>query len=75
MTSNEFAQLRKELGLTQAELAAIMGSTQPSIARIESGERQPTKILAAFIRYIAAHAADLSVDQLQGGRGENIRTH
>lgn len=55
MTSDEFRRLRISLGLTQAELADIMGMTQPAVARIESGERKPTKLHAAFLRFIAAH--------------------
>lgn len=54
MTSAEFRALRLALGLTQAELGEIMGMLPTNIARIESGDRQPTKIQAAFIRFIAA---------------------
>lgn len=49
MTSAEFRAARLRLGLTQAELAEIMGMGQPQIALIESGRRQPTKIHAAFM--------------------------
>jgi ribosome-binding protein aMBF1 (putative translation factor) len=35
-------RLRKEAGLTQAELAARMGTTQSSIARMEGGGTRPT---------------------------------
>ena len=52
MTSQEFAQIRKELGLTQKELAAIMGCEFQAISRIER-ERQPTRLQAAFLRFIA----------------------
>ena len=48
MTSAEFYAARLRLGLTQAELGKIMGMSQPGIARLESGERQPTKIQSAF---------------------------
>jgi len=54
MTSEEFTALRRQLGLTQAELGELMGLAQPHIARIESGARLPTKIQAAFIRHIFA---------------------
>lgn len=56
MTSDQFRQLRQSLGLTQAELAEIMGIDQQNICRIET-ERQPTRIQAAFIRYIEKHRA------------------
>ena len=54
MTSEEFRQIRLRLGLTQAELADLMGTHAQHISRIECGDRQPTRLLAAFIRYIAA---------------------
>jgi len=53
MTSEEFKELRLQLGLTQAELGELMSIAQPHIARIESGARQPTKIQAAFLKHLA----------------------
>ena len=53
MTSEEFRQIRRQLGLTQAELADLMGTYAQHISRIET-YRQPTKQQAAFIRHIAA---------------------
>ena len=53
MTSTEFRQVRLRLGLTQAELADLMGTRPQHISRIET-DRQPTRLHAAFIRYIAA---------------------
>ena len=58
MNSQQFAQLREKLGITQAELARIMGVRRDHIWRIESGERQPTKIQAAFLRYIHSSKKD-----------------
>ena len=37
----QIACRRIEKGLTQAELAKKVGTSQPSIARLESGEREP----------------------------------
>ena len=54
MTSEEFRQIRRQLGLTQAELADLMGTHAQHISRIECGDRQPTRLHAAFIRHIAA---------------------
>ena len=54
MTSEEFRATRLRLGLTQAELAALMGTYAQHISRIECGDRQPTRQQAAFVRYIAA---------------------
>lgn len=53
MTSEQFRTLRLRLGLTQAELADLMGTRAQHISRIET-DRQPTRLHAAFIRYIAA---------------------
>ena len=54
MTSEEFRTIRHRLGLNQTELADIMGTYAQHISRIERGDRQPTKLQAAFLRYIAA---------------------
>ena len=54
MTSAEFRAIRDRLGLSQAELGRIMGMLPREISRIECGDRAPTRLHAAFIRYIAA---------------------
>ena len=51
MSGEEFAAIRRSLGLTQAELGRIMGMRFQSISRIETATG-PTKIQEAFIRYI-----------------------
>ncbi|MBI4771099.1 MAG: helix-turn-helix transcriptional regulator [Chloroflexi bacterium] len=38
----QVASLRIQRGLTQAQLAALAGTTQSSIARLESGSRLPS---------------------------------
>ena len=50
MTSDEFREARKELGLTQHQLADLIGLHQTSIARIETGASKPTKVHAASMR-------------------------
>ena len=49
MTSEEFRQIRRQLGLNQTELAARLGMTQPMVSRIERGEREPTNQQGAAI--------------------------
>ncbi len=44
-------QARERVGLTQAELAARIGSTQPAVARLEAGGNTPS---FATLRRIAA---------------------
>jgi DNA-binding XRE family transcriptional regulator len=46
----QIARLRIERGLTQAQLAALVGTKQPSIARFERGDSEPT---LAFLRKLA----------------------
>ncbi len=48
----EMIGARHRAGLTQAELAARMGTTQPVIARLESGRTLPS------MKTIARYAAD-----------------
>ena len=50
---------RAEVGLTQAELAARAGMTQPQLSRLESGGATPTVPLLA--RLAAALDADLDI--------------
>ena len=52
MTSEEFRATRIQLGLTQAELASLMGTYAQHISRIESGDRQPTRQQAAALRLV-----------------------
>ena len=49
MTSEQFRQIRRQLGLNQTELADRLGMTQPMVSRIERGEREPTNQQGAAI--------------------------
>lgn len=51
--------LREEAGLTQGDVAARMGTSQPVIARLEAGGRDPR--LSTLERYAGALGADLEV--------------
>jgi len=46
----QIARLRIRRGLTQAQLAAMVGTRQPSIARLENGNSTPN---LSFLRRIA----------------------
>ena len=61
-------QLRHDSGLTQAELADRMGTTQSAIARMEGGGTRPT--LETLEKLATAVGADLVV-----GVGENLSEH
>lgn len=58
-------RLRRDAGLTQAELAERMGTTQSAIARMEGGGTRPR--LETLEKLAAAVGADLVV-----GVGENL---
>jgi UDP-N-acetylglucosamine 1-carboxyvinyltransferase len=63
------AKLREDRGMTQAELAKKVGSTQSVIARIEKGEQNlSTKTLAGLSK-----ALDREIMTLSKGSGLNFR--
>jgi len=51
-------RLRKELGLTQEQLAAKVGCSQPTIFGIESGRDQPSLKLALAIADVLGSTVD-----------------
>ena len=57
--AEEVANLRKERKLTQLELAALVGTTQSAIARLESGGRPPR--IDTLLKIAAALGCDLVV--------------
>ena len=46
---NNLADIRKEKGLSQADLAKIVGVSRNTISSIETGQYQPTAKLALLI--------------------------
>lgn len=52
-------RLREQMGLTQAEVASLLGTSQPVIARLEGGGRDPR--LSTVQRYARVVGADLVV--------------
>ncbi len=46
---NNLADVRKEKGLSQAELAKLVGVSRNTISSIETGQYQPTAKLALLI--------------------------
>jgi len=63
--SEQVREARERAGITQAELAARIGSTQPAIARLEAGGVTPN--LATLRRIAAALSLELVV-QLRARR-------
>jgi transcriptional regulator with XRE-family HTH domain len=56
---------RTEHGLSQSELGRMVGMRQPHIARLESGEHEPS--LSTLARLSTALGLDFSVDVKPGG--------
>jgi ribosome-binding protein aMBF1 (putative translation factor) len=58
--ADRVAERRRELGLSQHDLATLTGTTQSAIARLESGQRPPR--IDTLLRIASALDADLVVD-------------
>ncbi len=65
--ARELIAARARAGLTQAELAARMGTTQSAIARLESGGRLPS--MKTLIRYAEATGTRPVVKLVAAGEG------
>jgi transcriptional regulator with XRE-family HTH domain len=61
--AGQVADRRKERGLSQADLAALVGTTQSAIARLESGGRPPR--IDTLLRIANALDADLHIELLE----------
>ena len=60
--AQRIAKLRKDLSLTQTQVAGKLGITQPAYARYEAGQRKiPIDLIAEL-----AQAFDVSVEDLMG---------
>ena len=60
--AGQVADRRKERGLSQADLAKLVGTTQSAIARLESGGRPPR--IDTLLRIANALDADLHLELL-----------
>jgi transcriptional regulator with XRE-family HTH domain len=60
--AGQVADRRKERGLSQTDLAALVGTTQSAIARLESGGRPPR--IDTLLRIANALDADLHIELL-----------
>jgi transcriptional regulator with XRE-family HTH domain len=61
---------RKELDLTQAELARRVGCSLPGLRKIEAGERRPSKQLAGLLAKSLEIAAEDQKNFIKVARGE-----
>jgi transcriptional regulator with XRE-family HTH domain len=70
--AEKVARRRKELALSQAELAELTGTTQSAIARLEAGGRPPR--IDTLLRIAEALDCELIVDlrpRTQPGKGSS----
>jgi transcriptional regulator with XRE-family HTH domain len=65
--AGQVADRRKERGLSQADLAELVSTTQSAIARLESGGRPPR--IDTLLRIANALEADLHIELLDRERG------
>ena len=71
-----YKQARKEMGLTQQEVADVSGVKRPNIARLESGKHSPTvdmlNRIADSMEYSGADTvAEYSLYMMPGAKGLN----
>jgi DNA-binding Xre family transcriptional regulator len=74
MIEQQLSALRKQRGMTQAQLAKRLGVSQPHIAKLEAGRAKNIE-LHTLCRWATALGAKLTVDVVpNGGAGKRKRT-
>jgi transcriptional regulator with XRE-family HTH domain len=58
---DEFLKARSSAGITQAEVAARIGTTQSAIARLESGKGKPSPSILTLQKYARAVGCHLEL--------------
>ena len=70
---DEFLKARAEQGLTQAQVAEKIGTTQSAVARMESGRGKHSPSLATLSKYAEALGCKLEVRLVRKrGKGRNL---
>ena len=64
MTSKQIKSLRRALGITQQQLADMIGATQVTIARYETDVSRPT---GAYLKLLKILAEEATKKQSKGG--------
>jgi transcriptional regulator with XRE-family HTH domain len=72
---DEFLKARAAAGITQAEIAARIGTTQSAIARLESGRGKPSPSLATLRKYAHALGCRLELKLISEARIPEGRTN
>ena len=69
--AEQVAERRRELGLSQAELAHVCGTTQSAIARLESGGRPPR--IDTLLKLAHALDCELHIELRPSGSSKKAR--
>src|SRR5215207_11681685 len=70
---DEFLRARSEQGLTQADVAEKIGTTQSAVARMESGRGKHSPSLATLSKYAEALGCSLEVRLVRKrGKARNL---
>jgi transcriptional regulator with XRE-family HTH domain len=59
-------QARLDAGLSQRELARLAGTSQPAVAAVEAGRKQPT--FATLVRWLDAAGVGITVETAEVAR-------
>lgn len=70
---DEFLKARSTAGLSQADIARRMGTTQSAIARLESGHGKPSPSIATLHKYARALGCRLDLRLVKEERGVKAR--
>lgn len=70
---DEILKARSAVGLTQADVAARIGTTQSAVARLESADAKYSPSIATLQRYASALGCKLQV-RLVKGRSQSTRS-
>ena len=73
MIEQKLAALRTQRGMTQAQLAARLGVSQPHIAKLEAGRAKNIE-LHTLCRWATALGAQLTIDVVPNGARKRKRT-
>ncbi|MDA8126309.1 MAG: helix-turn-helix transcriptional regulator [Deltaproteobacteria bacterium] len=65
---DEFLKARSSAGVTQAEIAERIGTTQSAIARLESGSGKHSPSLATLHKYARALGCRLGIGKIEQGK-------
>jgi transcriptional regulator with XRE-family HTH domain len=71
---DEFLKARAAAGITQAEVAKRIGTTQSAVARLESGRGKPSPSLATLQKYAQSLGCRIELKLIREARVEDEPT-